>query len=125
MFFQRHCARSEFVILSASGSVIVSVEVGHIVGYVTEVTAENTAKKTSKARILIFSKCLRARAIITAGFGASRRPSGKAQKGAHSQPTQPFLQRRQTGLIGVPKWVVIVARALRAAEVNCRNSDTT
>jgi hypothetical protein len=34
--------------------------VGRIVGYVTGVTAENTAEKTSKARILIFSKALRA-----------------------------------------------------------------
>ncbi len=32
--------------------------VGRIVGYVTGVTAENTAEETSKARILIFSKCL-------------------------------------------------------------------
>ncbi len=32
--------------------------VGRIVGYVTGVTAEATAEKTSKARILIFSKCL-------------------------------------------------------------------
>ncbi len=32
--------------------------VGRIVGYVTGVTAGTTAEKTSKARILIFSKCL-------------------------------------------------------------------
>ncbi len=31
---------------------------GRIVGYVTGVTAGTTTEKTSKARILIFSKCL-------------------------------------------------------------------
>ncbi len=33
--------------------------VGRIVGYVSGVTAGATAEKTSKARILIFSKCLK------------------------------------------------------------------
>jgi hypothetical protein len=74
-------------------------------------------------------RLLRARSIITAGFGALRRPSGndcmdaggratqeakaEARKGAHARCMQPFAQRSRAGWIGVPKWVVIVERALR------------
>ena len=55
---------------------------------------------------------LRARSTISADFGASRHPPGKARKGAHTRCMQPFAQRRRAGWIGVPKWVVIVERAL-------------
>jgi hypothetical protein len=37
----------------------------------------------------------------------------EARKGAHTCCMQPFAQRSWTSWIGVPKWVVIVERALR------------
>jgi hypothetical protein len=58
---------------------------------------------------------VRVRPIITAGFWASRHPSGKARKGAHARCMQPFAQRSRAGWIGIPKWVVIVERALSTA----------
>jgi len=41
-------------------------------------------------------------------FGASRRPSGEARKGAHTRCMQAFAQRRRAGWIGVPKWVLLL-----------------
>ena len=58
---------------------------------------------------------VRARSTITGDFGASRRPTGKARKGAHTYCMQPFSQSSRAGGIGVPKWVVIVERALNGA----------
>ena len=66
---------------------------------------------------------LRARSTITAQtahFRASRRPSGKARKGAHTCCMQPFLQHSRAGWDGVPKWVVIVERALIAIDKAAR-----
>ncbi len=45
--------------------------VGRIVGYVTGVTVGATAEKTSKARILIFSKCLSIHTIEMTLLGAT------------------------------------------------------
>lgn len=57
-------------------------------------------------------KLLRTRAKITPCFGALRRTSGKARKGAHSCSAQLFVQRSSMGWIDIPKHGVISARAL-------------
>ena len=47
-----------------------------------------------------------------AGGRATQEAKAEARKGAHTRCMQPFSQRSRAGWIGVPKWVVIVERAL-------------